>query len=262
MYAILVRVAAHAVADSSSDDSASSMAPSEGLLHHSVSLAALDTQRHTSPHTRYAVRKSGDDERSEALRLRNNESLRALSTPAQLLTKRVHRDTGGALAQAIALARLFVRPHAKLAIIDEAVSHMDPLKLRQIVFPQLFEFSRTHGICLIIITHNLSVLRELDHIYVMHQGRFVHSGSHAQLLEGKAKLYMQFMFPHQRSESGDVQRLSQPTPRLRAPLTASDGVLWQPRRETTGPAELTPLRESRVEHADDYSSNDDDSISA
>lgn len=78
-------------------------------------------QRHSSPQMRYAVRRSGDNERSEALRLRNNESLRALNTPAQMLTKRVYRDTGGALAQAIALARLFVRPHAKLAIIDEAV---------------------------------------------------------------------------------------------------------------------------------------------
>lgn len=66
-----------------------------------------------------------------------------------------------------ALARLFVRPHAKLAILDEALNLMDQLKLRQIVMPKLFEFTRRHGICLIVITHNLSLLRELDHIFVM-----------------------------------------------------------------------------------------------
>lgn len=131
---------------------------------------------------------------------------------------------------------------------------MDPLKLRQIVFPQLFEFSRTHGICLIIITHNLSVLRELDHIFVMHQGRMVHSGSHAQLLEEKAKLYLQFMFPHQRELSASSSHLSQTIPRLRVPLAASDGALpaATPHEKAMVP-EPAPMDE-------DYSSNDDDSL--
>lgn len=55
----------------------------------------------------------------------------------QMLNRRVTRDTTGAIAQAIALARLFVRPFAKLAILDEAMNLMDQLKLRKIIVPRV-----------------------------------------------------------------------------------------------------------------------------
>jgi hypothetical protein len=41
------------------------------------------------------------------------------------------------------------------------------------------------------------VTRELDMLFVMEQGRIVHAGTHKQLIEAKAKVYLQFMFPYQ-----------------------------------------------------------------
>jgi ABC-type glutathione transport system ATPase component len=151
-----------------------------------------------------------------------------------MLNRRITRETSGALAQAIALARLFVRPHAKLAILDEALNLMDQLKLRQIVMPKLFEFTRRHGICLIVITHNLSLLRELDHIFVMDSGKVVHSGTHKQLLQEKAKVYLQFMFPYHKQEQ-DLEALQREVDTLPAESLS-----------TTSAGETTQIHRSRT----------------
>lgn len=64
----------------------------------------------------------------------------------------------------------------------------------------MLQFAREHGVCLVVITHDLSLLRELDHIFVMDKGKVVHSGTHRQLLQEKAKVYLQFMFPYQKPD--------------------------------------------------------------
>lgn len=102
-------------------------------------------------------------------------------------------DISGGFAQSIALARVFIRSQAKLIILDEAVSQMDQLKLRAIVFPKLFEFASKWNMCLIVITHNLISMADFDEILVMHDGNVVHKGSHADLLAQRADMYLNLL---------------------------------------------------------------------
>jgi len=57
-----------------------------------------------------------------------------------ILNENVSRDIPKSLAQAIGLARVFLRPSAKILILDKALSEMDQFKLRKSVFPHLFQF--------------------------------------------------------------------------------------------------------------------------
>jgi len=45
------------------------------------------------------------------------------------------------------------------------------------------------------ITPDISLLRELDLIYVFDNGLVVHKGSHKQLVKQQAMKYMEYMFP-------------------------------------------------------------------
>jgi ABC-type multidrug transport system fused ATPase/permease subunit len=102
-------------------------------------------------------------------------------------------DISSGFAQSIALARVFIRTHAKLIILDEAVSQMDQLKLRSIVFPKLFEFASKWNMCLIVITHNLISMADFDEILVMHDGQLVHQGTHLDLLSQRADMYLSLL---------------------------------------------------------------------
>lgn len=63
-------------------------------------------------------------------------------------------EVSGGFAQSIALARIFVRTDSKIVVLDEALSQMDPLKLRTIVLPKLFQFCSKWNMSLIMVTHN------------------------------------------------------------------------------------------------------------
>lgn len=103
------------------------------------------------------------------------------------------KDVSGAFAQAISLARVFVRTSAKIVILDESMCQLDQVKVRSIVLPKLYQFVKKWNMCLIIITHNMTGIYGLDHIYVLHEGRIVHEGTHQQLVEAKASLYLQLL---------------------------------------------------------------------
>src|SRR5205823_13038679 len=65
-------------------------------------------------------------------------------------------------------------------IFDEATSHLDTGTERAIQ-----ENLRTllTGRTVVLVAHRLSTIRDADHIYVLHRGRIVEEGSHAQLLD-------------------------------------------------------------------------------
>lgn len=102
-------------------------------------------------------------------------------------------DVSGGFAQSIALARVFVRTTSKIIILDEATSQMDPLKLRTIVLPRLFEFCKKSNKCLIVITHSFYGMKEFDKIIVMHEGTVVDQGTHVQLVKNNSALYLNFL---------------------------------------------------------------------
>jgi ABC-type multidrug transport system fused ATPase/permease subunit len=100
-------------------------------------------------------------------------------------------DVSGGFAQSIALARVFVRTSAKMVILDESTSHMDPVKLRTVVFPKLLDFVEEWGMCLIVITHHYNSIRDFDHLIVMQEGKVVHEGTHDELCDQQAEWYLQ-----------------------------------------------------------------------
>jgi ABC-type glutathione transport system ATPase component len=103
------------------------------------------------------------------------------------------QNVSGGFAQSIALARIFVRHDTKILILDEAMSQMDAYKKREIIYPRLFEFTRKFGIALIIITHDLLSIQDVDHVFVLDQGRLVHQGTHNDLLAQRAEVYMRLL---------------------------------------------------------------------
>eukprot|EP01132_Coremiostelium_polycephalum_P002872 gene2872-3569_t len=101
------------------------------------------------------------------------------------------KNISGGFAQSIALARIFVRTEAKIVILDEAMSQMDAFKKREIIFPKLFQFAEKNNITLIIVTHDLlSIQNAVDHIFVLDHGKLVHQGSHQQLIQENASIYL------------------------------------------------------------------------
>jgi len=102
-------------------------------------------------------------------------------------------DCSPGFAQSIALARIYVRTKSKIIILDEAMTQIDPLKIRNIILPRLFEHVKKLNLCLIIITHSPISIGKVDYFYVLEQGTVVHAGTPKQLLEENAEIYMRLM---------------------------------------------------------------------
>jgi NHLM bacteriocin system ABC transporter peptidase/ATP-binding protein len=78
--------------------------------------------------------------------------------------------------QRIEIARALVGQPSVL-VLDEATSALDPaLELH------VMESVRRRGITCLVIAHRLSTVRDCDRIVVMHRGRMVESGAHAELM--------------------------------------------------------------------------------
>jgi len=108
-------------------------------------------------------------------------------------------NLSGGFAQSVALARIFLRPEAKLVILDEAMSQMDAIKRHEHALPRLFQFVKKHNQTLIIISHDVrSVAERVDRIFVMDKGRCVHQGSHSFLVASRAAEYMKLIGEHDR----------------------------------------------------------------
>jgi len=85
----------------------------------------------------------------------------------------------GGERQRIALARAFLK-NAPILLLDEATSAVD-VKSEHLIQAALTRL-RANRTCL-VIAHRLSTIIEADVIYVMHQGRILAHGTHAELLQ-------------------------------------------------------------------------------
>lgn len=90
----------------------------------------------------------------------------------------------GGQRQRLAIARAILRDPSIL-FLDEATSALDPIA--EAAINQTFaELSRNRTV--ITVTHRLSSIKDVDHIFVFDQGKLAESGSHQQLLD-KGGLY-------------------------------------------------------------------------
>jgi len=88
------------------------------------------------------------------------------------------QDLSGGQWQRITAARGFLRD-AELLIMDEPSSALDP-RAEDALFQAIRD--RQGRSTTILITHRLANVRHADIIYVLHEGRLVESGSHAELV--------------------------------------------------------------------------------
>jgi ABC-type multidrug transport system fused ATPase/permease subunit len=93
--------------------------------------------------------------------------------------------------QRIGISRMLFREDAKMLILDEPTSNVDP-EAEEIIFKELIKKTENRNKILIFVTQRFSTVRIADRILVMHDGKIIEQGTHKDLmkLDGKyAKMF-------------------------------------------------------------------------
>ncbi|MFZ5676940.1 MAG: ABC transporter ATP-binding protein [Pseudomonadota bacterium] len=110
----------------------------------------------------------------DSLRQRLDEILRRLGLPRAILDKYPHQISGGQARRAAIARALLMRP--RILAADEPTAGLD-VSVQGELLNLLQELRRTEDITLLIITHNLAVVRLIaDRVAVMQSGRIVEEG--------------------------------------------------------------------------------------
>lgn len=104
------------------------------------------------------------------------------------LEKKPGEFSGGQLQRIAIVRSLLLNP--KFLIADEIVSALD-VPVQNQILQLLLKMRRKHGLTLLFITHDISVMRKMaDRIMVMKEGRILDCGTYQQLLERKENTYI------------------------------------------------------------------------
>ncbi len=110
------------------------------------------------------------------------------------------RRLSGGQRQRVVLARALLR-NPRILLLDEATSALDTESEAAI---QVALARLRHGRTTIVIAHRLSTVRDADMVVVVHEGRAVERGSHADLL-GQCGLYARLVRSQALAEPGAVE---------------------------------------------------------
>ena len=147
-------------------------------------------------------------------RRRLGEVLAAVDLPADAADRFPHEFSGGQ-RQRIAIARALA-PKPEVLIADEPVSALD-VSVRAQVLNLLTELVRDQGLTLVLVSHDLQVVRHLcDTVVVMQAGRIVEAGPTERVYTAPASDYA-------RSLLAAIPRISRRAPAGRPPRRAADG---------------------------------------
>ena len=100
--------------------------------------------------------------------------------------------------QLVAMARVLARDPAIL-VLDEATAHLDAQTEEKVqaVLGRLLT-----GRTSLVIAHRLFTLRQASRIMVLHQGRLVEEGTHAQLMDRKGYYYRLYQLQYNEVQNG------------------------------------------------------------
>jgi len=107
------------------------------------------------------------------------------------LTERFEKGVKPSLGQRqrIGIARALFRKEAKLLILDEPTSNIDP-EAEEDIFQQLVKISKNK--MLVFVTQRFSTVRIADRILVMSGGKIIEDGTHRSLMEKQGKYAKMF----------------------------------------------------------------------
>lgn len=117
-------------------------------------------------------------------------------------------DLSGGQWQQIALARALCRVHngANFLVLDEPSAHLD-VRTEAMVFDRLKDLQDKVG--LLLITHRLATVRNVERIVLLSDGKIVESGTHDELMAAKGKYQEMFSIQAKRFAQGYDDRLEE-----------------------------------------------------
>ncbi|KPN74841.1 ABC transporter ATP-binding protein [Neisseria sp. 74A18] len=130
----------------------------------------------------------------ETMRSRVVEVLQQVGLPEDILDRYLHAFSGGQ-RQRLAIARSII-VHPKVLVLDEPTSALD-VQWQQQILALLADLQSKHGLSLIIISHDLAVIRALSHrVMVLKDGRVVEQGMLEEVFAKPDADYTQKLLAH------------------------------------------------------------------